>query len=555
MNLSPFAGSPTEDEYSLTLDMMHALAAALHVKPSDNLDEFVARLEAAMATVAPQRIVDILSEHGRSRARGGDLIVGTRPGEAPYDYASTKHWLCGKCGLIINRFATPDGASTFVHARSWLKHDHEPEPVEAADTDVQPVRDCDFCSRFSNINWRYTGEHIRYQPPGSNTLSDYGTIWAGCDDCDQYIRMGDVEGLIEHVLQVGPRMSTYPPSVKEVMRERFRDLHGVFVPSIYKRERVTPIPPPPSLHPRQMPKLRDGLVKHWRAGQQYANFHRSTSTMSLPGFAYSADDKFRVTRPGPQIPEDAYRTFADHIASGLEVADLYYVSRDFTHLAITSGQELTDVSLTREELPSAFGFLVWEEPIEEAERIMGFKAGFRSVSWTLVPGGVWVNFYVQPEDGDPDYRYREPALSKLIALSPGTGLPFINLGPVPEEPQSGLLTTLLATWFLMTQPGVGQETIQHADKGLQRAYKRAGRKTPDVRVIDLRRRSQAERDAAAAAGEIRKISVRFLVRGHWKRQAYGPARSLRKTIYVAPFMKGPDGAPLKIDIPTVKVLR
>jgi len=34
--------------------------------------------------------------------------------------------------------------------------------------------------------------------------------------------------------------------------------------------------------------------------------------------------------------------------------------------------------------------------------------------------------------------------------------------------------------------------------------------------------------------------VQFLVRGHWKQQAHGPRHSLRKTIWVKPFWKGPD---------------
>lgn len=38
--------------------------------------------------------------------------------------------------------------------------------------------------------------------------------------------------------------------------------------------------------------------------------------------------------------------------------------------------------------------------------------------------------------------------------------------------------------------------------------------------------------------------VRFMVRGHWRRQAHGPASQDRKLIWIAPFYKGPDLATL-----------
>lgn len=39
-------------------------------------------------------------------------------------------------------------------------------------------------------------------------------------------------------------------------------------------------------------------------------------------------------------------------------------------------------------------------------------------------------------------------------------------------------------------------------------------------------------------------SVQSLVRGHWKRQAHGPNRSLRKWIHIEPFWRGPEDAPI-----------
>jgi hypothetical protein len=68
----------------------------------------------------------------------------------------------------------------------------------------------------------------------------------------------------------------------------------------------------------------------------------------------------------------------------------------------------------------------------------------------------------------------------------------------------------------------------------------------DVRVIDLRRYATR---GGVAVGETdpdyaRQWSHRWVVSGHWRQQPYGPGRTLRKTIWIDPFVKGPDDRPL-----------
>ncbi len=56
----------------------------------------------------------------------------------------------------------------------------------------------------------------------------------------------------------------------------------------------------------------------------------------------------------------------------------------------------------------------------------------------------------------------------------------------------------------------------------------------------------ATREYARHGG--RSPTVQSLVRGHWKKQAHGPERSLRKMIYVAPFWRGPIDAPISMRV-------
>jgi len=55
--------------------------------------------------------------------------------------------------------------------------------------------------------------------------------------------------------------------------------------------------------------------------------------------------------------------------------------------------------------------------------------------------------------------------------------------------------------------------------------------------VDLREHVQEALSGKKGGGS---PTVQFLVRGHWRQQAHGPARSLRKTLWIQPFWKGPE---------------
>lgn len=67
-------------------------------------------------------------------------------------------------------------------------------------------------------------------------------------------------------------------------------------------------------------------------------------------------------------------------------------------------------------------------------------------------------------------------------------------------------------------------------------------------VIDLR-----EHVAGVSSGRTGTApKVQFLVRGHWREQAHGADRQLRKRIWIQPFWKGPEGARVLLRSHTVK---
>lgn len=101
---------------------------------------------------------------------------------------------------------------------------------------------------------------------------------------------------------------------------------------------------------------------------------------------------------------------------------------------------------------------------------------------------------------------------------------------------------LLALDNLLGSPGIAETVRREPRNAGKKSSRKSARKPGEVRVIDLRKKTKA---AVKQVGEARKMGMhRWIVRGHWRNQACGPGRQERRMTYIAPYVKGPDGAPL-----------
>lgn len=103
---------------------------------------------------------------------------------------------------------------------------------------------------------------------------------------------------------------------------------------------------------------------------------------------------------------------------------------------------------------------------------------------------------------------------------------------------------MAALWLLMTQQGLATLEVERASRAERRREERAGRTPAPVTVVDVRRHAPSAK--SEPGGEGRHLSVRFIVEGHWRRQAYGPKRQYRRPTWIAPHWRGPEDAPLHV---------
>lgn len=83
----------------------------------------------------------------------------------------------------------------------------------------------------------------------------------------------------------------------------------------------------------------------------------------------------------------------------------------------------------------------------------------------------------------------------------------------------------------------------HHNRNQQKSLTKAGVKISDVKEVRLRPTIHTH-SRSKPSGEAREYSHRWEVRGHWRNQSYGPRHSLRRSVWVEPYVKGPKDKPL-----------
>jgi hypothetical protein len=255
----------------------------------------------------------------------------------------------------------------------------------------------------------------------------------------------------------------------------------------------------------------------------------------------------RLFQGGDQLPHPYTDDLRQQLADGLLTARLYWIDPEFTTLAEHAAGHLPEVSLDPDQLPAASGLLAWAQPVTDRQ--------VAAASWTTDHGTgscqiVCYRHIGTGLDGPALQRVRE----QVGWLVP-TGLVDLPLGRVlpADEPA----TPLVATWLLIAQKAV--ETIPaELDRATRRAYQRQRRPAPEVRIVRIRARAAGTsrtRSGASSGGGSGSgpLQQREWVGGHWKHQAHGPKRGQRRLIYVHPYVRGPQDAPLR-PASTVRVL-
>ncbi|GAB2646424.1 hypothetical protein GCM10027169_13320 [Gordonia jinhuaensis] len=240
-------------------------------------------------------------------------------------------------------------------------------------------------------------------------------------------------------------------------------------------------------------------------------------------------------------------------AKELETASLWWVAPDMTTLAADTGLCGGELPHWDRDAETRSGLLVWDGglPIrvvnrsaDRDERTVTIDA----VSWAPIPE--W------SQDADMDGVRIELWTRQAIAGRPPSPLSLITVrfsdgrddtvrvGDHSIAPELAIWRILCATMLLSQQPQVGStRPANFREDGS--AKETRTRPVPAVTVIDLRTvREWTVGPDGKAASDGRDYTHRWIVRGHMRTYHTGPRGAKTEKRWIAPYVAGPEGAPL-----------
>jgi hypothetical protein len=411
---------------------------------------------------------------------------------------------CQICLSPLNTLGTPP---TYVHPIQLATDGHEPVPVPVNQLDTVH-RTCDFCGD-PYPTWTLVGGEVSALAIGAaaGLVQNFGQAWAACAPCQTYIDDERNDKVVDRAVQAFG-LGDHPH-----VRERIEQLHQAFLNGRVPRRTLitTTAWPATVITARELPKVRDRLVRFYRGED------------SLPTALATAETR-------------------QHIAAGLDRARLFWIDGDFTDLAEYAAEKLPDVPISRDLMPSTDGLLIWSRPVTPRQIAAASwtttNDGWQLVNYRTIGGGL---------DGTPLQRLRE----QVGWLAPMSTVQLYERRLLPGDHPAA---ALVATWLLVVQQ-VAEVATAVVDKAIRKSYARTNRLAPEVRIVRIGANRGTTPPTARSAMDAseRSPSSRFWVSGHWRNQPYGPGRALRRPVYISPFLRGPDDAPIKLST-TVRML-
>jgi len=242
-------------------------------------------------------------------------------------------------------------------------------------------------------------------------------------------------------------------------------------------------------------------------------------------------------------------------------AELFHVSAEMTSLAAAAAASMPEYAIAKSDLPAHTGLVYFATPLAYVTFAPGHKIALSGVSWTpMIDSGRYGVELVLHAGRDETISVNEFTEAEAEAVRRGwsrlqpSARHFLAFDEsIHEHPKSvvhegvtgdfgaqavEIAKQVVTTWNLMSQPLAVNAEARY-DRASIRRLAREGKQPAPVRVISLRRPPGESTGGSSERGHHHQ----WVVRGHWRQQWY-PARQVHRPVWIAPHIKGPEGAPL-----------
>lgn len=231
------------------------------------------------------------------------------------------------------------------------------------------------------------------------------------------------------------------------------------------------------------------------------------------------------------------------LATGVADSDPYYWSVEMVDMLKSVSEHMPEWTLRQESVPSKRGFIYFSSPvysytsndIDIEVRAIGFGPELHGSGLKI---SIW-------RDTKGTSKIPVPI---IISWPFGENLSE-RIKDIENVYYVSCLRIIACTFALMEQTIVGK-TAERAPRATRRRLGEVG-ETP-IQVIHLRRtiRTSSVGDDREKAYE---LTCQFVVRMHWRNQFY-PSDGSHRPKLIAPHIKGPEGAPMKVHVDRIFVV-
>ncbi|MFJ8784997.1 hypothetical protein [Streptomyces sp. NPDC102476] len=305
------------------------------------------------------------------------------------------------------------------------------------------------------------------------------------------------------------------------------------------------------IRPQDLPELRTEMIRqrHQVGDKAIGELHRH-DTVVADWFGLNAQQVAHIE------------------TNKLAHATLFHVSREMTELAIEASRTLPGFGADAQDFPAEVGLIFFNGGIPASWG--GYPVRIHAASWQALEDCAEYAFFLDTAsvlsiiEGKGDHL-RE---AFHIDASSTEGLWFNDVtrsvlmfcegvdedqadrlrdqagevrGPAGEAGVTSTGLHALRSALLLMQQPLAEASEAQPDRAARKRLLRAGQNPAVVRVIELRQPSKSASGTADGSG--REYHHRWITRGHW-RNHWHPKRQIHRPVWIAPHIKGPEGAPL-----------
>lgn len=243
------------------------------------------------------------------------------------------------------------------------------------------------------------------------------------------------------------------------------------------------------------------------------------------------------------------------VVIAVETGTLFWSAKEVTGAALDASQSLPESF--EGMAPADQGVMLLEKPLPDIPvNIPGssvpqsISVGVDGVAWGLTGYGLIVAIYARSDRLPPNVNVGLDKMANLGGASINCDrdghrviITSENLEKLNRDSVGHITRWLFATWGLMREPRVVQ--ARDMDTATGGSTTPASDPMKKVQVLNIRppvRRPGNDIDPKTG----REYRHQWIVRGHWRNQAVGKKHGQRELTWIPAYVKGPEGAPMKV---------